>query len=159
MGSLGKEACEQRGPKGKERGGSGTGTRVRIESQHGCWEQRGVLCDTMRKVRHNAAATRERHMWAPPQMASTGHVVTATRRAYRCQTGHRNDVKSGNSISLTYVWANFPTAFLFLLFLSSKTMLPLLGRAPLYQLVVDFPFEHTNIFTKENICSKSSIAV
>jgi hypothetical protein len=30
-----------------------------------------------------------------------------------------------------------------------------LGRAPLHQLIVDFPFEHKDIFTKENICSKS----
>jgi hypothetical protein len=52
--------------------------------------------------------------------------VTATWRAQRDQTSHRNDVESGDSISLTYVRANFPVAFLFLLFLSSKTVLPLL---------------------------------
>jgi hypothetical protein len=34
-----------------------------------------------------------------------------------------------------------------------------LGRAPLHQLVVDFPFEYQNIFTKENIGNKNGTAV
>jgi hypothetical protein len=67
-------------PKEKKEGGSGTGTRARIESRHGCRDQRGVQCDKTRRVRHNAVVTRERHTWAPPQTASTGYAVTATRR-------------------------------------------------------------------------------
>jgi hypothetical protein len=54
------------------------------------------------------------------------HAAIETRHAWHCQTGHRNDVKLGNSISLTYVRANFHVGFLFLLFLSSKIVLPLL---------------------------------
>jgi hypothetical protein len=54
---------------------------------------------------------------------------------------------------MTYVRPNIPIAFLFLL---QKLCYPYyLGRAPLHQLVVDFPFEHTDIFTKGNIYSKS----
>jgi hypothetical protein len=79
-GSLDQEACERWCLREKKIGGSGTGTRTKIEGRHGCREQRGVLCDKRRRVRHNAVATRERHMWAPPQMASAGHAVTATRR-------------------------------------------------------------------------------
>jgi hypothetical protein len=64
-------------PKEKKEGRSGTGTRARIESRHGCQGQRGVLCDMTSRVRHNAVATR-----VPPQTASAGHAVTATRHAH-----------------------------------------------------------------------------
>jgi hypothetical protein len=85
--------------------------------------------------------------------------VLATRRAQCDQTGHKNDVESSDSTSLTYVRANFPVVFLFLLFLPSKPCYPCyLGRALLYQLIVDFPFEHKDIFTKENIYNKSGTA-
>jgi hypothetical protein len=125
-GSIGKEACEQWGPKGKERGGSDTGTRARFERRHGCREQRGVLCDKTRRVRHNAAATREWHTWAPPQTVSVGHAVIATRHVWCCQTSHRNDVKSGNSNSLTYMRLTFLLVFSFFFSFLQKTVLPLL---------------------------------
>jgi hypothetical protein len=86
--------------------------------------------------------------------------VTTTRRAQRDQTGHRNNVELGDSTSLTYVRANFPIVFLFLLFPSFKAVLPCyLGKALLHQLVVDFPFEHKDIFTKENIGNKNDTVV
>jgi hypothetical protein len=69
------------GAQRKRKRGSGTGTRAKIEGRHRCQEQRGVLCDKRRRVRHNAAATREWHTWAPPQMASAGHAMTVTPRA------------------------------------------------------------------------------
>jgi hypothetical protein len=65
-------------PKEKKEGGFGTGMRAKIESRHGCRDQRGVLHDKTRRGRRNTAATRERHTWAPPQTASTGHAVTVT---------------------------------------------------------------------------------
>jgi hypothetical protein len=41
-GSLGKEACERHTSEKRNEGGSGTGTRVKIESRQVCWGKRGV---------------------------------------------------------------------------------------------------------------------
>jgi hypothetical protein len=54
------------------------------------------------------------------------HTAIETRHAWRCQTGHRNDVKSGNSNSLTYVRLTFLLVFSFFFSFLQKIVLPLL---------------------------------
>jgi hypothetical protein len=67
-------------PKRKEKRGVRYGDEGKNREPTRVPGSEGVQCDKMRRVRHSAVATRERHTWAPPQMASAGHAVTATRR-------------------------------------------------------------------------------
>jgi hypothetical protein len=108
------EACEQQGPKGKERGG---GVRYGNESENR--EPTRVPGTEGRTVRHDEASVAQRcghtraNTWVPPQTVFAEHAVTATWDAQRDQTGHRNDVRSGDSISLTYVRLTFLLVFSF----------------------------------------------
>jgi hypothetical protein len=65
----------------KRNEGSGTGTRMGIESQQGC-QKGGAHCA---KGRGECGTTpwprKSGHKWAPPLTAFAGHAATVTRRA------------------------------------------------------------------------------
>jgi hypothetical protein len=98
----------------------------------------------------------------------------------RAVIGHRGDVKSGVPITPDHWWLSFPCRSLlssfFLLnptcvilsyrlrsrrtcFFQNPTISVTFVGALLHQLIVDFPLEHQDVFTKENICSKSGTVV
>jgi hypothetical protein len=73
MGSLGKEACEQRGPKGKERGG------VRYKDEGENREPTRVLGTEGCIVRHNEASAAQCHGHA--RAAHMGPTIDGIHRA------------------------------------------------------------------------------
>jgi hypothetical protein len=138
-------------PKRREGWGSSMGMRARVEGWHDAWKRRGQYASEA-SVAHRCSHARAAHV---------GPTTNGVHRARddndpACQAHHRNDIKSGASITPTYMRTNFSCRSP----LSSKTMLTLLPwKSTLHQPIVDFPFEHKDIFTKGNICSKSGIAM
>jgi hypothetical protein len=78
-GSLDEEAGERRCPKEEKDGEVQYGDEGESRGPTRVQEKGGVTVQA-RRVRHTAAATRERHTWAPPLMAFVRHAATVTRR-------------------------------------------------------------------------------